>query len=213
MKLWERLVVPPGRRVHLADWDPDDTAGHKKDAATEHALGQDIARLDELQYVMFADHRHALLVMLQAMDAGGKDGTIRHVGKLVPKEVWAGRYDHINRFEGLLGDSGVTVVKFFLHISKDEQKRRFEERLTDRTKQWKLAPEDFEDRKYWDGYVEAYEDALSRCSTDVAPWFVIPANKKWFRNLAVSHILVHALERLDLKFPKPSFDVSRVKLT
>ena len=269
MKLWEKLVVPPGRRLHLAEWDPDDTSGHKKDAATEQALAQDIARLDELQYVMFADHRHALLVVLQAMDAGGKDGTIRHVmtgfnpqgchvtafkrpsaeeaehdflwrihravpargdiaifnrshyedvlvarvRKLVPKEVWAGRYDHINRFEGLLGDSGVTVVKFFLHISKDEQKRRFEERLTDRTKQWKLAPEDFEDRKYWDGYVEAYEDALSRCSTDVAPWFVMPADKKWFRNLAVSHILVHALERLDLKFPKPSFDVSRVKLT
>jgi len=269
VELWEKLVVAPGRRVHLAEWDSDDTSGHKKDAATEQALAQDIARLDELQYVMFADHRHALLVVLQAMDAGGKDGTIRHVmtgfnpqgchvtafkrpsaeeaehdflwrihravpargdiaifnrshyedvlvarvRKLVPKEVWAGRYDHINRFEGLLGDSGVTVVKFFLHISKDEQKRRFEERLTDRTKQWKLAPEDFEDRKYWDGYVEAYEDALSRCSTDVAPWFVIPANKKWFRNLAVSHILVHALERLDLKFPKPSFDVSRVKLT
>src|SRR5256712_5934600 len=242
MKLWEQLIVPSGRHVQLAKWDPDDTVGHKKGAATEDALTQGIARMDELQYVMFADQRQALLVLLKGMDAVGKDGTIRHVmsgftpqgchvtafkrpsaeeaahdflwrvhravpargdiaifnrshyedvlvarvRKLVPKEVWAGRYDHINRFEGLLGDSGVTVVKFFLHISKDEQKRRFEERLTDRTKQWKLAPEDFEDRKYWDGYVEAYEDALSRCSTDVAPRFVIPANKKWFRNLAVS---------------------------
>ena len=97
-------------------------------------------------------------------------------------------------------------------LFRSEQKRRFEERLKDPTKQWKLAPEDFEDRKYWDDYMAAYEDALGRCSTDAAPWFVIPANKKWFRNLAVSRILVHALERLDLKFPKPSFDVSRLTL-
>ena len=266
MKLWEQLVVAPGRRVHLAEWDPEDTRGHGKDAATEDALAQAIARLDELQYVMFADHRHALLVVLQGMDAAGKDGTIRHVmaglnpqgcrvtafkrpsaeeaehdflwrihravpakgdiaifnrshyedvlvarvRKLVPREVWSARYEQINGFEALLAQNGVTVVKFFLHINEAEQKRRFEERLKDPTKQWKLEPEDFEDRKYWDDYTAAYEDALGHCSTDAAPWFVIPANKKWFRNLAVSRILVHALERLDLKFPKPSFDVSRL---
>ena len=268
MKLWERLLVAPGRRVHLAEWDPEDTLGQGKDAATEDALAQAIARLDELQYVMYADHRHALLVVLQGMDAAGKDGTIRHVmgglnaqgcrvtafkrpsaeeadhdflwrihravpakgdiaifnrsqyedvlvarvRKLVPREVWSARYEQINGFEALLAQNGVTVVKFFLHIDKAEQKRRFEERVKDPTKQWKLAPEDFEDRKYWDDYMAAYEDALGRCSTDAAPWFVIPANKKWFRNLAVSRILVHALERLDLKFPKPSFDVSRLTL-
>src|SRR2546428_14187426 len=115
-----------------------------------------------------------------------EDVLVARVRQLVPRDVWSQRYDQINRFEALLAENGVTVVKFFLHISREEQKRRFEERLKDPTKQWKLAPEDFEDRKYWDGYVEAYEDALSRCSTDVAPWFVIPANKKWFRNLAVS---------------------------
>ncbi len=266
MKLWEQLIVPPGRRVHLAKWDPDDTLGHAKGAATDDALAQGIARLDELQYAMYADQHHALLVVLQGMDAAGKDGTIRHVmsgfnpqgchvtafkrpsaeeaahdflwrvhravpargdiaifnrshyedvlvarvRQLVPRDVWSRRYDQINRFEALLAENGVTVVKFFLHISKEEQKRRFEERLKDPTKQWKLAPEDFEDRKYWDDYAAAYEDVLGRCSTDVAPWFVIPANKKWFRNLAVSRILVHTLERLDLQFPKPSFDVSRL---
>src|SRR2546426_843659 len=180
MKLWEQLIVPSGRHVQLAKWDPDDTVGHKKGAATEDALTQGIARLDELQYVMYADHRHALLVVLQGMDAAGKDGTIRHVmgglnaqgcrvtafkrpsaeeadhdflwrihravpakgdiaifnrshyedvlvarvRKLVPREVWSARYEQINVFEALLAQNGVTVVKFFLHIDKAEQKRR-----------------------------------------------------------------------------------------
>jgi len=103
-------------------------------------------------------------------------------------------------------------VKFLLHISKDEQRRRFEERLHDPTKQWKLSPGDFEDRKNWDEYAAAYEEALARCSTPDAPWFIVPANKKWFRNLAVSHILVETLEALDMRFPKPSFDVSGIEL-
>lgn len=266
MEFWDRLVVPAGGRVRLAEWDPEETLGHKKDARTEEAIARSIARLDELQYLMYADHRHALLVVLQGMDAAGKDGTIRHVmaglnpqgcrvtafkaptpeqaehdfvwrvhqavpalgdiaifnrshyedvlvarvRKLVPKDVWSRRYEQINRFEQLLAESGVVVLKFFLHISRDEQRRRFEERLRDPTKQWKLSPADFEDRKYWEDYVDAYEDALARCSTASAPWFIVPANKKWFRNLAVAHLLVEALKRLDMKFPKPSFDVSRL---
>ncbi len=267
MELRDRFVVHPDKRIRLADWDPGETLGLEKDSAVEQTE-KSIGRLDELQYLMYAEHRHALLVVLQGMDGAGKDGTIRHVmrglnpqgcrvtsfkapsaeeadhdflwrvhraapasgevaifnrsyyedvlaarvRKLVPKRVWSQRYDHINRFEQLLTDSSVVVAKFFLYVSKDEQRRRFEERLRDPTKQWKLSPSDFEDRKHWDDYVTAYEEALTRCSTPDAPWFIVPADKKWFRNFAVSHILVETLEALDMRFPKPTFDVSRIKL-
>jgi PPK2 family polyphosphate:nucleotide phosphotransferase len=267
MKLRDKLQVHPRTTVKLADWDPGDTLGFDKDAARDK-VAQSMARLDELQYLMYAEHRHALLVVLQGMDGAGKDGTIRHVmtglnpqgcrvtsfkapspeeldhdflwrvhqavprrgdiaifnrshyeevliarvRQLVPKDVWSSRYDHINRFEQLLTDSGVVIVKLFLHISRDEQRQRFEERLHDATKQWKLSPSDFEDRKYWDDYVGAYEDVLTRCSTRGAPWFIVPANKKWLRNFVVSHILVETLEALEMRFPKPSFDLSTVKL-
>src|SRR5262249_28057853 len=113
-----------------------------------------------------------------------EDVLVARVHKLVPKSVWSKRYDHVNEFERLLdAEGGLKILKFFLHISKDEQKRRLEERVKDRTKMWKVSPSDFEERKYWGDYKEAYEEALSRCSTEYAPWYVIPANKKWFRNL------------------------------
>lgn len=264
MTLFQRLRLKPGRAVHLAEWDPADKLGLKKNEAHEVALAKSIARLDELQYLLYAEHRHALLIVLQGMDAAGKDGTIRHVmtgfnpqgcrvtpfkaptpeeashdflwrvhraipvkgdiaifnrshyedvlvarvRKLVPKAVWSSRYERINEFEALLKESGVTIVKLFLHISKDEQKNRFEERLRDPTKQWKVAPSDFEDRSYWDAYMAAYEDALARCSTDAAPWYVIPADRKWVRNVAVSRVLVETLEALRMRFPTPSFDAS-----
>lgn len=266
MTLRERLVVEPGKAIMLADWDPADKVAFKKD--DEAVLAKNIARLDELQYLMYAEHRNALLIVLQGMDAAGKDGAIRHVmtglnpqgcrvtpfktpsreeadhdflwrvhravppkgdiaifnrshyedvliarvRKLVPKEVWSRRYEQINQFESLLKENGVTVVKLFLHISKDQQKKRFEERLKDPTKQWKLAASDFESRSYWDEYMAAYEDALARCSTDAAPWYIIPADRKWVRNLAVSQILVETLESLKMQFPKPSFDPSSFKL-
>ena len=268
MALRERLLVEPGKAVMLADWDPADKLAFKKEEAHEAALAEAIARLDDLQYLMYAEHRHALLIVLQGMDAAGKDGTIRHVmaglnpqgcrvtafkvpsaeeaahdflwcvhraipptgdiaifnrshyedvlvarvRTLVPKEVWSRRYEQINQFESLLKENGVTIVKLFLHISKDEQKKRFEERLKDPTKQWKLAASDFESRNYWDEYMAAYEDALARCSTDAAPWYIIPADRKWVRNLAVSHIVVETLEALKMTFPKPSFDPSSFNL-
>lgn len=268
MKLRDKLRVSPRKPVHLADRDPGDTLGFKKGKASEAALANSVARLDELQYLMFAEHRHALLVVLQGMDGSGKDGTIRHVmtafnpqgcrvtafktpsadeadhdflwrvhrevprrgdiaifnrshyedvliarvRRLVPKEVWSRRYDQINGFEQLLSESDVTVVKFFLHISKDEQKQRLEERLRDPTKQWKVSAADFTERENWDQYMAAYEDALTRCSSGTAPWFVIPADKKWFRNLAVSHLLVETLEALEMRFPKATVDVSKLKL-
>jgi PPK2 family polyphosphate:nucleotide phosphotransferase len=268
MALREQLLVQPGKAVRLADWDPADKLDYKKDAEYEAALAKSLTRLDELQYLMYAEHRHALLIVLQGMDAAGKDGTIRHVmsglnpqgcrvtafktpsaeeadhdflwrvhaavprkgdiaifnrshyedvlivrvRELVPKEVWSRRYEQINQFESLLKENGIIVVKFFLHISKEEQKQRFEERLKDPTRQWKLALGDFEDRKRWVDYMAAYEDALARCSTDAAPWYIVPADRKWVRNLAVSQILVETLQALHMKFPKASFDPSVVKL-
>ncbi len=267
MKLSKRLIVPPGSKVNLAAWDQNDTAGFDKksiDAALEHNL----KRLGELQYRLYAESRRSLLVILQGLDAAGKDGTIRHVcgamnpqgcrvaafkvptpeeaahdflwrihrqaprtgevvifnrshyedvlivrvHDLVPKSVWQRRYDRINEFEAELADAGVHVLKFFLHISKDEQLDRFRARLDDPAKNWKASPADFAERKCWTDYTAAYEDAISKCSTKAAPWFVIPANHKWFRNLAVSQIIVETLEALDMKFPKPAFDLSKIKL-
>jgi polyphosphate kinase 2 (PPK2 family) len=130
----------------------------------------------------------------------------------VPKETWNARYDQINDFERMLRENNVIVVKFFLHISKDEQRKRFEERVTDPTKQWKFSPEDLEKRKQWKDYRAAFEDALTRCSTHPAPWYVIPADRNWFRNLAVSEVMVTELEKLALEFPKPHFDPARIRV-
>jgi PPK2 family polyphosphate:nucleotide phosphotransferase len=211
-----------------------------------------------LQDVLYAEHKRSMLIVLQAMDAGGKDGTIKHVMSgvnpqgcivtsfkqptqheldhdylwrvhqaapakgmigifnrshyedvlvvrvhdLVPKDVWSKRYDQINAFEELLAESGTVIVKFFLHISKEEQRRRFDERNKDPNKNWKSSDADERERKFWDEYQDAYEDAIAKTSTKHAPWFVIPANEKWFRNLAVSHVLVKTLEDLNLQYPK-----------
>jgi PPK2 family polyphosphate:nucleotide phosphotransferase len=141
-----------------------------------------------------------------------EDVLIARVHDLVPTRVWERRYEEINRFEELLAVNGVTIVKFFLYISKDEQKERFQARIDDPTKHWKISLSDFSERKRWDDYIHAYEDALTRCSTDTAPWYVIPANKKWFRNLAVSQILVETLEDLEMRFPEPTIDVSKIRI-
>lgn len=133
------------------------------------------------------------------------------VHKLVPKSVWSRRYDEINNFEAMLRQNNVTILKFFLHISKDEQKRRFQERIDDPDRRWKISEDDFAERNFWNDYIGAYEDALTKCSTDRAPWFIIPANKKWFRNLAVSHIITETLESMRMKFPPPTVDVEKLK--
>jgi PPK2 family polyphosphate:nucleotide phosphotransferase len=141
-----------------------------------------------------------------------EDVLVVRVHNLVPKDVWKKRFAQINVFEELLAENGVMVLKFFLHISKDEQKKRFQERLDDPSHQWKLSPADFAERKFWDQYVEAYEEALSKCSTAVAPWYIIPANHKWFRNLAISKIVAQTLEDFRMKYPKPAFDLSQYKI-
>jgi PPK2 family polyphosphate:nucleotide phosphotransferase len=262
------FAVKPGQKVDLSKWDASCTGGLASKKAAGKELRKNHDRLAELQYLLYAENKQSLLIVLQAMDAGGKDGTIRHVmgpmnpqscrvtsfkapseeemahdflwrvhkvaprkGEIVifnrsqyedvlivrvrgmvPKKVWQRRFDRINEFERLLTGSGTCVLKFFLHISHEEQLKRLRERLKDPSKHWKANPQDFEEREYWDEYQKAYEDVLSRCSTPDAPWYVIPANRKWFRNLAVSEIVVEAMEGLKMKFPKPAFDVTKIKV-
>ena len=268
MKLLKQLLVKPGRPVALDKLDPAHTFGWEKSDAVTKRLEQNTARLAELQLRLFAEGKQAVLIILQGMDASGKDGTVRHVisglnpascrvqsfkvptadevrhdylwrihhvvpargeigifnrshyedvlivrvRQLVDKEIWKRRYDQINAFEQMLTENGVTILKFFLHIDKAEQRDRLRARLDDPTKNWKFERGDLDVRRQWDDYQRAYEDALSRCSTRWAPWFVVPANKKWFRNLAVSEIVRTTLEELHPQFPKPQFDASKIRI-
>jgi len=264
----QSLLVPPNTEIRLSEYDPDLTGECCDRGEAAEELEANVRRLQELQNVLYAEGKHSLLIVLQAMDAGGKDGTIRHVmGRLNPQgvhvasfkaptrrelahdflwrihqhtpgrgeiavfnrshyedvlvvrvhnlvaeSVWRARYDHINAFERLLADSGVTIRKFYLHISKAEQKERFEKRLRDPRKNWKFARGDLRERKLWDNYMAAFEEALSRCSTHNAPWYIIPADKKWYRNLIVSRILVKALESLDMSYPPGEPDLDQVSI-
>ena len=140
-----------------------------------------------------------------------EDVLVVRVHNLLPKSVWSERYDEINRFEKYLTENGTTILKFFLHISKDEQKKRLQARISDPTKHWKLSEADMQERQYWDDYTEAYEEAIGKCSTKHAPWFIIPACHKWFRNLAVSKIVVETLDKMDPKYPTPELDIARMK--
>ncbi len=268
MELGQHLIVEPGKKAKISRRDPAETPGIKDKQEALDVVEKNIARLAELQYLLYAENKRAILIVVQAMDAGGKDGIIRHVvtglnpqgckvipfkvpsaeeirhdflwrihkavpaagefgifnrshyedvlvvrvHKLAPKPVWSERYEQINAFEKMLAQNNVTILKFFLHISRNEQKKRFKERLEDPTKQWKLSSADFTERDYWDDYMKAYEDALTRCSTPWASWYVIPANHKWFRDLAVSQIIVETLEGLKMKFPEPSVDVRKIHI-
>jgi PPK2 family polyphosphate:nucleotide phosphotransferase len=261
-----RHKVDPGTKVRLADYDASDTNEFKDKAAAETRLAEDVQRLADLQERLYAENRRALLVVLQAMDTGGKDGTVKHVMSgvnptgcqvvsfkapseleadhdflwrayaslprrgnigifnrshyedvlvvrvhgLVPEAEWKRRFDQINRFEALISELGTRVLKFFLHIDKDEQKRRLEARLADRSKTWKFSSADIAERKHWDDYQRAYEDVLTKTSTDVAPWHIVPANKKWYRNLVVAKTIVKALEQMDPRPPAPTVDVSKI---
>jgi PPK2 family polyphosphate:nucleotide phosphotransferase len=141
-----------------------------------------------------------------------EDVLIVRVHSLISKDIWAARYDQINAFEKLIHQNGITILKFFLHISKDEQKERLKSRLENPQKNWKLSRTDFEERKLWNDYMKAYEDALEKCSTAAAPWYIIPANKKWYRNWLVSEILLSTLRNLKMKWPKSSLNLSKIKL-
>lgn len=235
-------------RVSLRDLDPDYHADLKKQQAKP--LLEDLGReLDELQELCYVASARAVLIVLQGVDASGKDGTISHVmshvnpqgcwvtsfkepteiemkhdflwrmhrvapakgmigifnrsyyedvlvvrvHKLQPPAVWRSRFDQINDFERILSETGTIVLKFLLHIGKEEQEERLRAREEDPLKRWKLTPQDLDDERRWDDYQQAYEDVLKRCSTPHAPWHVVPANRKWFRNLAVAHTVVDAL--------------------
>jgi polyphosphate kinase 2 (PPK2 family) len=137
---------------------------------------------------------------------------VERVKDLVPEKVWSRRYDHINAFEKLLADEGTTIIKIFLHISKDEQKSRLEARLNEPEKHWKFNPNDLKERLRWDDYQKAYEDAMEKCSTDYAPWYIIPADRKWFRNFAVCDIIVRTLQQLKMTFPPPAPGIEDLKV-
>jgi PPK2 family polyphosphate:nucleotide phosphotransferase len=264
MDLAKHCIVQPGSKLRLNHRDPDDTFGKKRD---DEAHQKTLDRLRELQHLLYADKRYSLLIVLQGLDAAGKDGTIRHVmsgvnpqgcdvtsfkapsaeelardylwrihkavpargnigifnrshyedvlivrvHELVPQAVWRRRYRQINDFEKALTENGVTILKFFLHISREEQKKRFQARIQDSSRNWKLSLPDFEERQRWDNYTEAYQEALRRCSTREAPWYVIP-NRKWFRNYLVAELVVQALGDMRLKYPAPTVDISSVVL-
>jgi len=259
-RLAARHRVTPGTTVRLVDADADATPAFdgSKDEARDRtrALNE---RLEALQELLYAEGSHKVLIVLQAMDAGGKDGTIRsvfdgvnpqgvrvasfkkpteaesahdflwrvhphaprrgemvlfnrshyedvlvvRVHELAPEAIWRRRYEHINAFERLLADEGTTILKFFLHIGRDEQRTRLQERLDEPHKRWKFRRGDLEERAHWHDYVAAYEEAIERTSSDWAPWYVVPANRNWYRNLVVSDAIVGALDALDMRYPDP----------
>ncbi len=265
----EKNIVVPGSHVQLKDWDPDDTSGvpDGKDAAVLQ-LAALTRKLDALQEILYAEHRRNVLVILQAMDTGGKDGTIRkvfegvnpqgvrvanfkapagaeldhdylwrahkevpgrgeltifnrsyfedvlivRVHELVPRDAWTRRFSQINDFERMLTEEGTTLIKFFLHIDRKEQKKRLQERLDDPLKRWKFSPADIAERKLWDDYMTAYEEALSRTSTAWAPWRIIASNHNWYRNLMVARAIVGTLEGLGLSYPQPPAGLEKVHI-
>jgi len=140
-----------------------------------------------------------------------EDVLVVRVHDLVPRSVWSKHYDHINAFEQLLADNGTLILKFYLHIDREEQLERFGKRIDNPKKNWKISEADYSERPHWESYTEAFEDALSKCSTEHAPWFVIPANRKWFRNLVIAEIVADAIERLQMRFPEPSIDMDEIR--
>jgi PPK2 family polyphosphate:nucleotide phosphotransferase len=267
MNYLERFRVLPDNRVKLDEIDPGFKDRHESHNDAVEEIEHYQTRLCELQETLWAERRHSLLICLQSMDTGGKDGTIKHVlaamnpqgcrvvgfrqpseeeeahdflwrvhraapargevvifnrshyedvlvvrvHNLVPAYDWSRRYEQINAFEKGLVEHDTHILKFYLHISREEQLKRFKDRLDDPTKQWKISEADYKERGFWNDYMKAYEDALSGCSTEHAPWFVIPANHKWFRNLAVARIVFEHLERLNMTHPKPTVDIEHIR--
>jgi len=256
-----------GRKLRLADWDPGATPGWKgKDGAAER-VAHNLERIDVQQYLLFAEARRSLLIVLQGMDTAGKDGLIRkvltvfnpqgcrvwsfkvptveeaahdflwrihraapargevavlnrshyedvlvvRVRELVPESRWSRRYELINDFERHLHEHGTRVLKFFLHISREEQRSRLLARLDDPLKRWKFSDGDLAERSRWKNYQSAYEDALARCNTRSAPWHIVPADHKWYRDLAVSEIIAETLDQMKLEVPRVKLDTKRLR--
>jgi len=267
-KSFEALLrVKPGSKVDVARFDCAATFGRDKDVATDE-LPQVLARLTDLQARTWAEAKHAVLVVIQGIDAAGKDGTIKVIARafnpqgtpvtsfkapsalelahdylwrvhqrvpargeigifnrshyedvlivrvhaLVPEERWRKRYEHIRNFEKMLTDEGVTIVKFFLAIDRDEQRARFQDRVDDPTKRWKFNPGDLEERNRWDDYSVAFSEMLHETSTSYAPWYLVPANRNWLRNLAVGEILADTLDALKPTYPPAAAGVAGTKV-
>src|SRR5258706_2360344 len=263
----KQLLIPlVGEKVNLKDYDPDYTGNFQSKEDVEMLVTEHILELRDLQRILYAESKPSVLVVLQAMDTGGKDGTIRHVFSgvnpqgvnvtsfkaptpqeaahdflwrihqttpakgyiqifnrshyedvlvvrvhdLLPKKVGKARYDQINEFEQYLVENDTVILKFFLHISKEEQKKRLESRIKNPKKQWKFNPDDLKERELWDDYMGAYEDALTKCNTENAPWHIVPANKKGYRNFVGTETIVSTLRKMDLQYPKPKVDLEGI---
>ena len=263
----ERFIVEPGRKVRLEKIDPSYTGKHESHDKALPQIRKHLERMGKLQYLLYADGDQSLLVVLQALDAAGKDGVIRHlfsginpqgtlvfgfkqpskvesehdflwrihacapakgqivifnrshyedvlvvrVHDLVPRSVWSKRYDLINDFEKILVQNRTRVLKFYLHISPEEQLVRFAQRLDDPSRHWKISESDYSERELWPKYVSAYEDAMEQTSTKHAPWFVIPANHKWFRDLAISQIIADTMDEMGLKLPPTNVSIADIR--
>jgi len=263
----KKLVVEPGQKVRISKIDPSYTGKHTSQETVLPEIQKHLERMAEFQYLLYADANQSLLVVLQALDAAGKDGVIRHVfsgmnpqgtsvfgfkqpsrdeaahdflwrahlrapakgevvifnrsyyedvlvvrvHKLVPRPVWSKRYALINDFERILAQNGTRILKFFLHISPEEQLARFRQRLQDPARRWKISEADYSERELWPKYLEAYEDAMAETSTKRAPWYIVPSNHKWFRNLAVSQIIADTMSEMDLKLPPTRVDISEIR--
>src|SRR5215475_5744544 len=253
----KKFVIEPGAKVRLSKIDASYIGKNESHEKALPEIQKHAERMDKLQYLLYADGSQSVLVVLQALDAAGKDGVIRHVfsgmnpqgtfvfgfkqpskveaahdflwrahlrtpgkgevvifnrshyedvlvvrvHKLVPQSVWSKRYELINDFEKMLAQNGTRILKFYLHISPEEQLARFKQRLDDPARHWKISETDYSERELWPQYVEAFEEAIERTSTAHAPWFLVPANHKWFRDLAISEIVADTLDSMDLKLP------------
>ena len=268
MNFRKKFIIEPGTRVKLGEIDPSYHGSYQSRDATVLEIRSLVQKLDQLQYLLYAEKKHSLLVVLQGLDACGKDGVVRHIlsgmnpaGCRVvcfkqPKpaelehdflwrvhphlpakgevsifnrshyedvlivrvhdfahvNLWSRRYDMINDFERLLVmENNTTILKFFLYISKDEQLARFKQRLDDPSRHWKISEADYKERALWSRYIDAFEDMLNKTSTRYAPWFVIPSNHKWFRDLAVLQIVTRTLEDLDMKWPEPAVNIADIR--
>ena len=264
----KKLIVKPNSKIRLKHLDPDYHGKHESRESALPEIQKNLQKMEPLQYLMYAENKHSLLIVLQGLDAAGKDGVVRHVltgmnpsgcvsvnfkqptarelahdflwrvhphvpakgsvaifnrshyedvlvarvHNLVPEKVWSKRYDQINDFERLIAtENNTTILKFFLHISKEEQLERFKKRLDDPARQWKISDSDYKERDYWKDYTEAFEDVLSKTSTERAPWFIIPANHKWFRDLAISQIITRAMEEMNMQLPKPTVNLAEIR--
>jgi PPK2 family polyphosphate:nucleotide phosphotransferase len=263
-----KFIVEPGTKIRLKHFDPDYHGKHESHQDALPEIQKYVEKMAQLQYLMYAERKHSLLVVLQGLDAAGKDGVVRHVftgmnpagcvvsdfkqptpeelahdflwrvhphvpakgsvaifnrshyeevlvvrvHELAPEKVWSKRYDEINEFEKLIATQNQTsILKFFLHISEEEQLARFAKRLDDPARQWKISESDYKERDYWGDYTKAFEDVLERTSTECAPWFVIPSNHKWFRDLAVSQIITRTMEKMDMQIPKPTVNLAEIR--